>query len=60
MLTAEMCEAIQNSVEKRVLEIFPEDLKDDQITKNLIRVAASAAVAAIQEYDQLLNQKKDN
>ena len=58
MLTIEMCEAIQNSVEKRVLELFPENLNNDTATNSLIWVAVTAAVAAIQEYDQLLNQQK--
>ncbi len=58
MLTIEMCEAIQNSVEKRVLELFPENLKNDTATHSLICVAVTAAVAAIQEYDQLLNHQK--
>lgn len=55
MLTIEMYETIQRNVEKRVLELFPENLKSDNATKNLIRVAAAAAVAAIQEYEKLSN-----
>lgn len=58
MLTIEMCETMQRKIEERMIALFPEDMKDSQATQNLIRVAVAAAVAAIQEYDNIQTLKK--
>lgn len=58
MLTIETCETMQRKIEERMIALFPEDMKDSQATQNLIRVAVAAAVAAIQEYDNIQTLKK--
>lgn len=58
MLTIEMCETMQRKIEERMIALFPENMKEDQVTKNIIRISAVAAVVAIQEYDKIQALKK--
>lgn len=58
MLTIEMCETMQRKIEERMIALFPENMKEDQATRNIIRISAVAAVVAIQEYDKVQALKK--